>query len=231
MNIKQASTSLKDAHPIEIIQWGVEHIGIKELTFACSFGFEDVALVDFVQKADPNIPIFYLDTSLLFTETYQVKDELAKQYNIEFIRVSTSLTVEEQATEYGDALWERDPNQCCGLRKVKPLKEFLSNYKGWITGIRREQSLTRAHTEVVEWDEGFQLIKLNPLAYWTADQVWNYIREHKIPYNPLHDQNYPSIGCYPCTRQVLLGEDPRAGRWAGTTKTECGLHNSPVSKK
>lgn len=231
MELKQAAERLKDAHPIEIIQWGVEQVGVDALTFACSFGYEDVALVDLVQKANPNIPIFYLDTSLLFTETYQVSDELSERYQIKFISVNTSLTLEEQANKYGEELWKSNPNQCCQLRKVKPLKEFLSNYKGWISGIRREQSLTRANTEVIEWDKGFGLIKLNPLAYWTENQVWNYIHEHNIPYNQLHDQNYPSIGCQPCTRQVLPGEDPRAGRWAGTSKTECGLHNSPVEEK
>ncbi|MBA4492781.1 phosphoadenylyl-sulfate reductase [Paenactinomyces guangxiensis] len=225
---KQVADELKHAHPIDIIRWGVEQIGASAITLACSFGYEDVALVDMVSKVDPEVDIFYLDTNLHFSETYEVRDRLRKRYPLNFIRVTPALTLEEQAAEYGDELWKRDPDQCCRMRKVEPLKQILSGYQGWITGIRREQSITRAHTEVVEWDAGFGLIKLNPLAFWTTEQVWSYIHEHNIPYNRLHDQNYPSIGCFPCTRQVKPGEDPRAGRWAGSTKTECGLHNSLV---
>lgn len=226
--LKEASNDLKDAHPVDIIRWGVENVGVSSITLACSFGYEDVALVDMVTRVNQDVDIFYLDTDLLFAETYQVRDRLRERYGINFIRVSPSLTLDEQKEQYGDQLWKVDPNQCCRLRKVEPLKQILRGYQGWITGIRREQSITRAHTEVIEWDAGFGLVKLNPLAYWTESQVWAYIHEHKIPYNPLHDQNYPSIGCQPCTRAVQPGEDPRAGRWAGTTKTECGLHNSPV---
>ncbi|SEM68808.1 phosphoadenylyl-sulfate reductase [Lihuaxuella thermophila] len=226
--LKRVADELKNQHPIEIIRWGVEQIGVSSITLACSFGYEDVALVDMVMKVNPEVDIFYLDTELLFEETYQVRDQLSERYQKDFIRVSSVLTVEEQASEYGPELWKRDPNLCCRLRKVEPLKKNLQGYQGWITGIRREQSITRAHAEVVEWDDSFGLVKLNPLAFWKTDQVWSYIREHGIPYNPLHDQNYPSIGCFPCTRPVKPGEDPRAGRWAGFTKTECGLHNSPV---
>lgn len=226
INTKQSAEELKAAHPIEIIRWGVDKLGASSLTLACSFGYEDVALVDMVSKVNTDVDIFYLDTDLLFTETQQVVVQLAEKYNLSFIKVSPALTLEEQTEQYGNELWKSNPNQCCSLRKVQPLKKTLSQYPGWITGIRREQSETRAQTEVVEWDEAFGLYKLNPLAYWKEQQVWDYIHEHQIPYNPLHDQNYPSIGCYPCTRPVKPGEDPRAGRWTGFTKTECGLHQS-----
>ncbi|SFI61793.1 phosphoadenylyl-sulfate reductase [Thermoflavimicrobium dichotomicum] len=226
--LKQVAQELRDAHPIEIIRWGLERLGTSAFTFACSFGYEDVALVDMVLEVDPSIDIFYLDTDLHFPETYQTRDRLAERYQKEFIRVATTLTLEEQAKQYGEKLWTRNPDICCRLRKVEPLKEFLKRYQGWITGIRREQAPTRAHTEVVEYDQTFGLVKLNPLAFWNSKQVWNYIHEKNIPYNPLHDQNYPSIGCLPCTRPVQPGEDPRAGRWAGTQKIECGLHNTPL---
>lgn len=225
-DVQQIANELQEAHPLDIIRWGVRNIGASSLTLACSFGFEDVALIDFISQVDEPIDIFYLDTNLLFDETYEVRDKLQKKYQLDFIRVTPDLSLDEQAQQYGKKLWKRQPNQCCKLRKVMPLKKILTSYQGWITGIRREQSKTRANTEVVEWDDRFGLWKLNPLAYWKEQQVWDYIHERQIPYNRLHDENFPSIGCYPCTREVKPGEDPRAGRWAGLAKTECGLHNT-----
>ncbi|SFF83659.1 phosphoadenosine phosphosulfate reductase [Planifilum fulgidum] len=222
--IQRAAKDLRDAHPSEILAWGVKKFGSRKITLACSFGAEDVALVDMLQRIDPEVDIFYLDTDLHFPETYQTRDRLTRRYGKKFIRVTPDLTLEQQAEKWGDRLWERDPNLCCRLRKVEPLKKMLVGYQAWITGIRREQSPTRAHAEVVEWDEAFGLVKLNPLAYWTHEQVWSYIRERNVPYNPLHDRQYPSIGCQPCTIPVKPGQDFRAGRWAGFDKTECGLH-------
>lgn len=227
---KKIAHELKGAHPNEIIRWGVETLGASSLTLACSFGYEDVALVDMVLKVDKKVDIFFLNTNLLFSETHQVKEQLERKYGCSFIEVKPRLTLDEQSERYGDQLWKRDPHQCCSVRKVSPLQRVLSNYQGWITGIRREQSETRAYTDVVEWDRVFNLWKLNPLAYWKDQQVWDYIHQHQIPYNPMHDRNYPSIGCYPCTRPVQPGEDPRSGRWAGFAKVECGLHN-PSQKK
>lgn len=227
---KKMADELKEAHPIEVIQWGVKMLGASNLTLACSFGYEDVALVDMVLKVDPAIEIFYINTDLLFPETYQVRDQLKEKYRCSFKELNPQLTLEEQNRLYGEQLWKKDPDQCCNLRKVIPLKSVLTHYKGWITGIRREQSATRANTEVIEWDQIFGLWKLNPLAYWNDEQVWAYIRQHQIPYNPLHDQHYPSIGCYPCTRSVQPGEDPRSGRWRGFAKTECGLHQQSAKK-
>lgn len=227
---RKVAQALKTEHPMDIIRWGVKTFGASSLAFACSFGYEDVALVDMVFKVNRDIDIFYLNTHLLFPQTYQVRDQLAKRYDYTFLEVNPSLTLDQQRERYGDRLWKKDPNQCCFLRKVKPLKAFLTKYKGWITGVRREQSPTRAHTEVVEWDQTFGLWKFNPFAYWKAHQVWDYIKQHQIPYNPLHDQNYPSIGCSPCTRPVQPGEDPRSGRWAGFAKVECGLHHQPSEK-
>ncbi|WP_139492079.1 phosphoadenylyl-sulfate reductase [Brevibacillus dissolubilis] len=228
--LQEVAARLRDEHPIEIIRWGVENIDLNSFTLACSFGFEDVALVHMLQEVNQDVEIFYLDTSLLFKETYEVRDALSLKYGKTFTRVATPVTLEEQIQEHGDELWASRPDECCRIRKVQPLRQHLQNYEGWITGIRRDQAPTRANTEVVEWDNAFGLVKLNPLAFWNADQVWEYIRQNNIPYNPLHDQHYPSIGCAPCTRQVMPGEDPRAGRWANFQKTECGLHNSPVKR-
>ncbi|MFL1676741.1 phosphoadenylyl-sulfate reductase [Paenibacillus thiaminolyticus] len=208
--------------PEELIAWAVETF--PKLTFACSFGAEDVVLVDMLQRISPSTDIFYLDTDFHFRETYETRDRLSERYNLEFVRVAPALSPEEQAELHGEALWEREPNLCCNIRKVEPLTGILGQYDAWITGIRRDQAPTRANTKKVEYDTKFGLMKFNPLAAWTSEDVWNYIRSHDVVYNPLHDLNYPSIGCSYCTRQVRSGEDPRAGRWSGTGKVECGLH-------
>lgn len=208
--------------PQEILAWAVETF--PNITFACSFGAEDVVLVDMLQQISPSTDIFYLDTDFHFKETYETRDAIAAKYGLEFVRVSPTLTPEEQAQKYGEELWKSDPNACCNLRKVEPLTRVLGRYEAWITGIRRDQAPTRANAKKIEYDTKFGLVKFNPIANWTSDDVWNYIREHQLIYNPLHDRNYPSIGCEHCTRPVMPGEDPRAGRWSGTEKTECGLH-------
>jgi phosphoadenosine phosphosulfate reductase len=214
---------LESKAPQDVLVWAVEQYG-SSLVLASSFGAEDVVLTDMLHKLAPTIPVFYLDTNKHFPETYETRDRLQERYGASFIQVLPALTLEEQAREHGDRLWERDPNLCCQIRKVEPLKRILSNYQAWITGIRREQAPTRAGAKKVEWDQKFNLVKLNPLADWTQAQVWEYIHANDVPYNPLHDNFFPSIGCSVCTRQVLPGEDPRAGRWSGFAKTECGLH-------
>jgi phosphoadenosine phosphosulfate reductase len=214
---------LEGREPQEILQWMVREFG-KEVILASSFGAEDVVLIDMLLKISPKAPIFYLDTNKHFRETYETRDRLQKRYKTTFIQVLPEMTLEQQKEEHGDKLWERNPNLCCEIRKVRPLSRILSQYKAWITGIRRDQAPTRAHARKLEWDSKFQLVKCNPLASWNSEDVWTYIRAHDIPYNPLHDRGYPSIGCEVCTRPVGPGEDPRAGRWAGFDKTECGLH-------
>jgi phosphoadenosine phosphosulfate reductase len=214
---------LESKSPEEVLQWAVEQFGTG-LTLASSFGAEDVVLIDMLHKIAPQTPIFYLDTNKHFPETYETRDRLQERYGLSFIQVLPKLTLAEQAAQYGDRLWEKNPNLCCQIRKVEPLAEVLSRYDAWITGIRREQAPTRAHAKKLEWDDKFHLYKCNPLAGWTQEQVWSYIRENSVPYNPLHDRHYPSIGCSVCTRPVKPGEDPRAGRWSGFDKTECGLH-------
>lgn len=220
--IKEKSEEFEHALPEEVIRFAIDTF--PNITFACSFGAEDVVLVDMIQKISPSTDIFYLDTDFHFKETYDTRDRMAEKYGLEFVKVSPKLTPEEQSLQFGEALWTVDANQCCNIRKVEPLTRILSKYDAWITGIRRDQAPTRANTRKVEYDVKFGLVKFNPIASWTSDDVWNYIRTNNVLYNPLHDQNYPSIGCEHCTRQVMPGEDPRAGRWAGNEKTECGLH-------
>ncbi|MCR8636273.1 MULTISPECIES: phosphoadenylyl-sulfate reductase [Paenibacillus] len=220
--IQEAAETFENQSPESLIAWAVEKF--PNLTLACSFGAEDVVLVDMIQKISPKSDIFYLDTNVHFQETLDTRDRLEQHYGLEFVQVLPKLTLDEQASQFGEELWKSNANQCCNIRKVDPLTDILKNYDAWITGIRRDQAPTRANAKKVEYDVKFGLVKFNPLASWTSEDVWNYIRNNNVIYNPLHDNHYPSIGCSHCTRQVMPGEDPRAGRWAGNEKTECGLH-------
>lgn len=220
--IAKAAERFEKESPESLLQWAVQTF--PNLTLACSFGAEDVVLVDLLHRISPETDVFYLDTDLHFRETYETRDRMEQKYGKTFIRVSPKLTLAEQAEEYGDELWKSDPNLCCNLRKVEPLTGILSNYDAWITGIRRDQAPTRANAKKVEYDVKFGLVKFNPLADWTSEDVWTYIRSNDLIYNPLHDRDFPSIGCEKCTKPVKPGEDPRSGRWAGFEKTECGLH-------
>lgn len=222
--VELAARDLAGRPPQDVLRWALETFGPDGIALACSFGAEDVVLVDMASRIRPGVRVFYLDTDLLFPETYETRDRVAARYDVRLERVRPALSLAEQAGRHGDALWARDPDTCCRVRKVEPLRGVLAGLEAWVTGIRREQSPTRASAAEVEWDHRFGLVKVNPLARWTWDEVWGYIRAHDVPYNPLHDRGYPSIGCMPCTRPVRPGEDPRAGRWPGFAKTECGLH-------
>jgi len=221
--IKELAMKFENSQPQEIIQWAVGSCG-KDMAFACSFGMEDVCIVDMLAKCSKEPRIFYLDTSLFFKETYDLIKRLGDRYEIKFECSKPKLSLEQQAHEHGEELWKTNPDLCCALRKVEPLQQKLSTLKAWMTGIRREQAPTRANAQVVEWDDKFKLIKINPIVRWKSQDVLEYISKHSIPYNPLHDKGYPSIGCEPCTYPVKPGEDPRSGRWKGLDKTECGLH-------
>jgi phosphoadenosine phosphosulfate reductase len=206
-----------------ILRWVAENFR-KDVALASSFGAEDQVLLDLAWRHTTPLRVFTLDTDFLFPETYQLIRVSEQKYGVKVERAKSALTPERQEEQYGPALWGRDPNQCCELRKVAPLKSKLCELRAWVTGIRRDQAPARANAKKIEWDQRFGLVKLNPLADWTWDRVWAYIRANNVPYNVLHDQNYPSIGCTYCTRPVMPGEDPRAGRWSGFAKTECGLH-------
>lgn len=218
------SEALEESGAEAVLRWAFEQFSLEEIALACSFGAEDVVLVDMVSKLRPGTRVFYLDTNLLFPETYETIEQVRARYDVKLEQYLPLLTLEEQAEKHGDGLWSRQPDSCCGIRKVEPLQRALGGLKAWITGIRREQSPTRASARVVEWDQKFGLVKFNPLAAWTERDVWQYIHDQGVPYNKLHDSGYPSIGCIHCTRPVRPGEDPRAGRWSGFQKTECGLH-------
>jgi phosphoadenosine phosphosulfate reductase len=225
---KALSDSLESKQPQEVLAAALERYAPK-IILACSFGAEDVTLVDMVHRLDKSVPLFYLDTDFLFPETYATRDRIAAYYDLkpaQLLQIKSRLTPEEQASQHGDALWTRDPDRCCQLRKVEPLTRVLQDYDAWITGIRRDQAPSRANAGLIEWDTTFGLVKVNPLARWSWADVWTYIKLYEVPYNPLHDQNYPSIGCTHCTAPVAPGEDPRAGRWKTFAKTECGLHKS-----
>jgi phosphoadenosine phosphosulfate reductase len=219
-----ASSRLEEEGAEAALQWALGAFGTEEIALACSFGAEDLVLVDMVSKIRPGTRVFYLDTHLLFPETYRVIEAVSERYPISLIRYEPLLSLAEQAEQHGEALWESNPDGCCAIRKVEPLTRALQGLGAWITGIRRDQAPTRANTPLVQWDPKFNLVKVNPLAQWNWEGVWSYIRLHRVPYNELHDRWYPSIGCTHCTRPVRPGEDLRAGRWSGSQKTECGLH-------
>jgi phosphoadenosine phosphosulfate reductase len=228
--LQDIAADLESRGPEATLKWMVDNFHPR-LYLACSFQQEESVLLDMLAKIQPDARAFYLDTDFLFPETYETRDVFALTWpSIKFERYH-NLTPEEQAEQYGEALWESDPNKCCSIRKVEPLKRALGSVDAWITGVRRDQAPTRANAKKVEWDEKFGLVKASPLADWTLDEVWAYISENDVPYNPLHDRNYPSIGCTYCTRPVMPGEDPRAGRWSGNEKTECGLHPSESESK
>ena len=196
-----------------------------KIALACSFGGPaGMVLLDMIAKRDVSVPVYFLDTGLLFEETYALVDRLRKRYGIEPIAVRPELTVPQQNARYGEALWARDPDACCNLRKVVPQRRFLETFDAWITGIRRDQSASRRNVDVVSRNGTTGLAKIAPLAQWTSKDIWSYVVAHDVPYNPLNDRGYPSLGCTHCTRAVAPGEDPRAGRWSGTDKLECGLH-------
>ena len=227
-DLKGWSDSLESQQPQDVLAAVLPRYAPK-IVLACSFGAEDVVLVDMVHRINPSVPLFYLDTDFLFPETYATRDRIIERYQLrpaQVIQVKSLLTPEQQARQYGDVLWGSEPDRCCQLRKVEPLARVLQGYDAWITGIRRDQAPTRANAGLIEWDAKFGLVKVNPLARWTWADVWTYIKVYEVPYNPLHDRHYPSIGCTHCTKPVMPGEDPRSGRWQGSAKTECGLHKA-----
>lgn len=218
--------ALEDSSATDILRWTFQAFG-QRVALSCSFGGPTgLVLLDMAVKIEPAVPVTYIDTDLLFAETYKLIAAVRARYGIEPVAVRTELSLGDQARLYGEALWERDPDLCCDVRKVLPQRELLAGYDAWITGLRRDQSLARELTPVVEWDEKFGLLKVNPLARWTEADVWRYVRERDIPYNTLHDRGYPSIGCVHCTTPVAPGEALKAGRWRGRAKTECGLHGA-----
>jgi phosphoadenosine phosphosulfate reductase len=214
--------------PEDLLRWAFVTFG-NHVEIASGFGPEGIALIDIAVRVQPQFRVFTLDTDFLFPETYSLMQQIEKRYGIKVERLKSGLTADEQESLHGAALWSRDPDACCNLRKVEPLRKKLSQLRAWVTSIRRDQTPERASALKLAWDAKFHLVKINPLADWTSGKVWRYIHDHDLPYNPLHDRGYPSIGCTHCTRSVQPGEDARAGRWSGFNKTECGLHSASPS--
>ncbi|TDE53519.1 phosphoadenylyl-sulfate reductase [Nonomuraea mesophila] len=219
--VESAATALEGAPAREIIRWAAATFGER---LCLTSSMSDALLIDLVSRVRPGVDVLFIDTGYHFAETIGTRDAVRQVYDVNVIDIKPSRTVEEQDRDLGPRLFGRNPDLCCYLRKVEPLNRALEPYLAWISGIRRDESPSRTGTKVVEWDAKRQMVKVNPIAAWTQDDVDNYIADNGVLINPLHYDNYPSIGCAPCTRQVSEGEDPRSGRWAGLGKVECGIH-------
>lgn len=206
----------------QVIEWVAKNFDVDAVAIACSMA--DAVLPQLVTKQIPNAEVLFLDTGYHFLETRITRDEVARQLPVRIVDVKPKLSVAEQDAEFGAKLYERDPNLCCAMRKVEPLHDQLQKYELWFTGVRRDEAPTRTNTPLITYDEKNGLVKVNPVAAWSFDELIDYSNEHKVPVNLLLSNGYPSIGCEPCTKQVAPGEDPRSGRWAGAGKVECGLH-------
>ncbi len=224
-DLARCSSELETATPQEILQWAVQRYAPR-FTMATAFGPEGMCIIHMLAEFAPETPVFNLDTGYQFVETLELRERVKDRYGIEVEMKQPKQTVAEYEAANGGPVYSRDPNRCCYDRKISVLQEAAVGFDAWASAIRRDQTPDRAVAPIVGWDKKFSLVKVSPLANWTKKEVWSLITKEDIPYNPLHDLGYTSIGCQPCTRRVGLGEDERAGRWSGFAKTECGLHNS-----
>ncbi|MEU2510986.1 phosphoadenylyl-sulfate reductase [Streptomyces syringium] len=218
---ERAGRDLEDAPALDILRWAAETFGPR---FCVTSSMEDAVVAHLASRAVPGVDVVFLDTGYHFPETIGTRDAVAAVMDVNVITLTPRRSVAEQDAEHGPRLHDRDPDLCCALRKVQPLEEGLGAYDAWATGLRRDESPTRAHTPVVGWDGRRRKVKVSPIARWTQADVDAYVEEHGVLTNPLLTEGYASIGCAPCTRRIAAGEDARAGRWAGRGKTECGLH-------
>ena len=221
--IAAAAEKLAGQSPEEVLRWAAQTFG-ERLTMATAFGAEGCCLIHMLAQIEPAVRIFNLDTGYQFPETLAMRDRIKERYGIDVELIRPELTTAEYEAEHGGPLYVHRPDQCCHDRKILPLRRAVAGYDAWVSAIRRDQTEHRGAASVVQWDAKFSLVKVNPLLTWTRHDVWAFITAHDVPYNPLHDRHYPSIGCWPCTQPVRDGDDERAGRWAGTRKKECGLH-------
>jgi len=217
----RAGERLEGATPIEILEWAAETFG-DGLVVATSL--QDSVTVDLASRVRPGIDVVFLDTGYHFAETIGMRDAVSSAYPVTFLNITPKQTVAEQDATYGKELWRTNPDQCCALRKVKPLEDALAPYTAWISGLRRVEAVTRRDAKAVEWDSKRGMVKINPIVAWDDEELDKYIAHRGVLINPLQYDGYPSIGCAPCTRRVAPGDDPRSGRWAGSGKVECGLH-------
>ncbi|HCA50758.1 MAG TPA: phosphoadenylyl-sulfate reductase [Planctomycetaceae bacterium] len=223
-SLDAASQNLESAAPVEILQWAVENYA-PNFAMATAFGPEGMTMIHMLSTFAPETPIFNLETGYQFQETLELREKVKQRYGIEVQLVRPELDVVEYEQLHGGPVYKSDPNKCCYDIKLSLLKKVANRLHCWSSAIRRDQSPDRAKAPIVGWDKKFGLIKVSPLANCSKKDIWNMILEHDIPYKTLHDQGYPSVGCWPCTRPIGIGEDERAGRWSGTAKTECGLHS------
>jgi len=207
----------------QVLRWTDETYG-ENAAIASAFGIDGIALIDMASRTWSRLRIFILDTGFLFPETYRLIEQIEQRYKVAVQRILPAMTPAAQERISGPELWKRNPDLCCQLRKVDPLRQKLTSLQAWVTSIRRDQTPERSSIHKIQWDRQFRLVKINPLADWSAERVWSYIRARELPYNSLHDRHYPSIGCTHCTRAIAPGEGSRAGRWPGFAKRECGLH-------
>ncbi|KAA1259602.1 Phosphoadenosine phosphosulfate reductase [Rubripirellula obstinata] len=222
--LESESQKLESSTPQQILEYAVERFA-PNFTMATAFGPEGMTIIHMLSTIAPETPIFNLDTGYQFQETLDLRERVKEKYGIEVEYKLPDTTVEQYEAMHGGPLYKTNPNQCCFDRKLRVLHEAAKGKHAWASAIRRDQSPDRAKAPIVGWDRKFQLVKVSPLANWTKKEVWSLINDEDIPYNPLHDQGYSSVGCFPCTRAVQPGEDERAGRWSGFQKTECGLHS------
>lgn len=229
----RGAAELEGASAEDMLRWTDEHFGPTAESgdwstsrYIVASNMQDAVLVHLAAQVRPGVPILFLDTGYHFAETLGTRDAAESVYDVHILNVTPEHTVAEQDEMLGKDLFSRDPNECCRLRKVVPLRKALKNYSAWVTGIRRVEAPTRANAPFVSFDEAFGLVKVNPLAAWTDEDMRNYIDKHGVLVNPLVDEGYPSIGCAPCTAKPAEGADPRSGRWQGQGKIECGLHSS-----
>jgi phosphoadenosine phosphosulfate reductase len=218
---EKAGRELDGASALEILSWADEQFGP---SWAVASSMADAVVPSLAAKVRPGVDILFLDTGYHFAETIGTRDAVAATLPVNIRTLTAKQSVEEQDASFGARLYERNPDQCCALRKVMPLRKALKDYAAWASGLRRDEASTRAEVRVVEWDEQRSMVKLNPIAAWTQDDVDRYIADNGVLVNPLLSDGYGSVGCWPCTRRIAPGEDARAGRWAGTNKVECGLH-------
>jgi phosphoadenosine phosphosulfate reductase len=218
---EKAGRELDGASAHEILNWADEQFGSG---WAVASSMADAVLPSLAAKVRPGVDILFLDTGYHFAETIGTRDAVGATLPVTIRTIKPRQSVAEQDASFGARLYERNPDQCCALRKVMPLRKALKDYSAWASGLRRDEASTRAGIQVVEWDDQRSMVKLNPIADWTQDDVDKYIAENGVLVNPLLFDGYGSVGCAPCTRRILEGEDARAGRWAGSTKVECGLH-------
>lgn len=221
-NIELASLTDHEASAFAVVAWVAKHFGSETAAVACSMA--DAVLPHVVAQSLPGVDVLFLDTGYHFAETHETRDRVAAALDVRIVDVLPEQTVAEQNLAFGENLFARDPGLCCQRRKVEPLQQALAGYEVWFTGVRRDEAPTRTNTPLVAWDERNGLVKVNPLAAWSFDELTDYAGVFGVPVNPLLGRGYPSIGCEPCTKPVAAGEDPRSGRWSGLSKTECGLH-------